>query len=226
MLKSYFNAAFRNFSKNKFHTFINVLGLSVGLAATLLALIFVLDEQSFDTFHTKKDRLYRLNKIRTESDGSTNLNAESSGLYGPGMEDEFPEVEETVRYQPFYANVVLSYKDRNVELKEQEIVIVDASFFDVFDFNLTEGVRSTVLARPETIVLPPELAQALFGSEDPIGKTVKGIDGFDFEVTGIVLEAPRNSHIQYKALVSYVSTTPQLGKLNMEWMNNWFTQGL
>lgn len=226
MLKSYFTAAFRNFSKNKLHTVINVLGLSVGLTATLLALIFVLDELSFDTFHTKGDRLYRMNKMRTESDGSTNLNAESSGLYGPGMEDEFPEVEQTVRYQPWYNNVVLSYNDRNIELKESEIVFVDESFFDVFDFTLTKGVKSAALARPETIVLTPGLALALFGNEDPIGKTVKGINGLDYEVTGIAAEAPRNSHIQYKALVSFVSTTPQVGHLNLEWMNNWHTQTL
>lgn len=226
MLKSYFTAALRNFSKNKLHTFINVLGLSVGLTATLLALIFVLDEQSFDTFHTKGDRLYRINKIRTESDGSISLNAESSGLYGPGMEDEFPEVEATVLYQPWYNNVVLSRNDKNVELKESEIVFVDEDFFEVFDFYLTAGIKSTALSRPETMVLTPGLAQALFGNEDPIGKTVKGINGLDYEVTGIAAEAPRNSHIQFKALVSFVSTTPQLGHLNFEWMNNWHTQTL
>jgi putative ABC transport system permease protein len=134
MFKSYITAALRNFGKNKLHTFINVLGLSVGLTATLLALIFVLDEQSFDTFHTKGERLYRLNKVRTESDGSTNLNAESSGLYGPVIEDELPEVEKTVRYQTWFGQVMLSRDDRNVELKEQEILIVDKGFFEVFRF--------------------------------------------------------------------------------------------
>src|SRR5690242_5480920 len=106
MLRNHLTAAFRNFRKNKFHTFINVLGLGLGLMASLLAFVFVLDEVSFDAFHSKKDRLYRLNKISFEPDGSTFLNAETSGLMGPTMVTEYGEVEKVVRYQPWYNPVV------------------------------------------------------------------------------------------------------------------------
>src|SRR4051812_11596885 len=102
MLRSYFIAAVRNFSRNRLHFLINVLGLSLGLAATLLATMFVVDETSFDSFHSKRDRLYRLNKIAVESTGGTSLTAESSGLMGPTMVVEFPEVESIVRYQPWF----------------------------------------------------------------------------------------------------------------------------
>lgn len=226
MIKSYLLTAIRHFRKNKLHASINILGLSLGLMVSMLALIFMLDEQSYDTFNTKAERLYRLNKVRTDNQGSTSLNAESSGLYGPGMKDEFPEVEKFVRYQPWYNTVVLSYEGRNVTLNEEEAVFVDNDFFGVFDFELIRGKQDDVLTRPSTIVLTEPIAAALFGSQDPIGKSVVGINGVEFEVTGIAREAPRNSHIQYKALVSFVTTTPQLGPLDFEWMNNWHTQTL
>lgn len=226
MLKSYLVTALRHFNKKKLHASINILGLGLGLMVSLLALVFMLDEQSFDRFHSKAERIYRLNKFRIDGDYVTTPNAESSGLYGPGMKDEFPEVEDFVRYQPWYNSIVLSYKTQNIELKEEESVFVDNSFFEVFDFELIRGSDSDVLSRPSTIVLTEELANALFGSEDPIGKTVTGMNGIDLEVTGISKSAPRNSHIQYKALISFSTTTPHLGALNFEWMNNWHTQTL
>jgi len=225
MLKSYLLTALRHFRKNKLHASINILGLGLGLMVSLLALTFMLDEQSFDTFHNNANRLYRLNKVGIGSDGSSHLNAESSGLYGPGMKDEFPEVENYVRYQTWGA-IVLSYRDKNIELKEEETLFVDNSFFEVFDFELKRGDQSAVLTRPSTIVLTPALAQSLFGPEDPVGKSVLGMNGVELEVTGIADEAPRNSHIQYRALISFATTTPQLGPLNFEWMNNWHTQTL
>ncbi len=226
MIKSYLITALRHFRKNKLHASINILGLGLGLMVSMLALIFMLDEQSYDTFHAKADRLYRLNKVRTDNDGSTSLNAESSGLFGPGMKAEFPEVEKFVRYQPWYNTVVLSYEGRNISLNEEDAVFVDKDFFDVFDFELERGKKEGVLERPSTIVLTEGIAAALFGSQDPIGKSVVGINGLEFEVTGVAKEAPQNSHIQYKALISFVTTTPQLGPLNYEWMNNWHTQTL
>ncbi|HRW98276.1 MAG TPA: ABC transporter permease [Cyclobacteriaceae bacterium] len=226
MFKSYLTTALRHFSRNKFHSLINILGLGLGIMVSILALMFMLDEASFDTFHSKADRLYRLNKERIDETGDVTLNAESSGLYGPGIKEVFPEVENYMRYQPWFDEVVLSYEGKHLQVDEQEIVIVDDTFFDVFDFELTRGDKNKVLTRPATMVLTEDLAASLFGAADPIGKSVVGINGFEFEITGIAKEAPRNSHIQYKALVSYASTVPQLGPLNYEWMNNWHTQGI
>jgi putative ABC transport system permease protein len=168
MLKSYILTALRHFRKDRLHASINILGLGLGLMVSLLALVFMMDEQSFDIFHTKGDRIYRLNKSRVDPSGTVNYNAESSGLYGPGMLDEFPEIENFVRYQPWFNSIVLTNKDRNIELKEQESLFVDNSFFEIFDFELLRGDKSSVLIRPSTIVLTPELANALFGTEDPV----------------------------------------------------------
>jgi putative ABC transport system permease protein len=226
MLTTHLTTSVRNFKKNKLHTAISIIGLGIGLATSLLALMFVLDEQSFDAFHSRKELLYRLNKITTETNGSTFRNAETSGLMGPTLVTDFPEVDKVVRYDPWYETVVLSNKEHNVELGEADILIVDSAFFEVFDFTLLRGSPKAVLTRPSTIVLTESLAKRLFSNEDPIGKTVTGINGLAYEVTGIAQEPPRNSHIQYKALVSWTSTVPGLGALNYEWMNNWIAQGI
>jgi len=97
MLRSYLQSALRHFRVNKVHTAINISGLCIGVAASLLAGMFVLDELSFDQFHTRIDRLYRLNKINTGSDGSQTLTSETSGMMGPTMTEEFPEVELSTR---------------------------------------------------------------------------------------------------------------------------------
>lgn len=226
MIRSYITAAIRNFMRNRLHFLINVFGLSIGLAATLLATMFVIDETSFDNFHRKLDRLYRLNKVAIESTGSRSLTAETSGLMGPTMATEFPEVESVVRYQSWSDDVVLSYGEKSVVISEGKTLIVDSTFFQVFDFTLVQGDRAQVLDRPSTIVLTPQVANALFGEEDPIGKTVIGMSGLSFEVTGVAEPAPRNSHIQYQTLVSFTTTTPQVGPMPLIWMNNWMAQTL
>jgi putative ABC transport system permease protein len=226
MLRSYLTAAIRNFTRNRLHFLINVFGLALGLASTLLASMFVIDETSFDRFHRKGDRLYRLNKIALESTGERSLNAESSGMMGPTMVSEFPEVESIVRYQPWFDDIVLSNDTRSIEIPEKGALFVDSTFFQVFDFKLITGSKSTVLNRPSTIVLTPRVASALFAGEDPIGKSVTGVNGVSFEVTGIAEPAPRNSHIQYHVLMSFTTTTPQLGPMPMEWMNNWIAQSV
>lgn len=226
MLISYVTTSFRNFRKYKLHSIISLTGLGVGIMASILAFIFVLDEQSFDKFHSRLDRLYRLNKISKEANGATFKNAESSGMMGPTMVSEFEEVEKVVRYQTWGDAVILSNQGTNIELGEADILIVDSTFFKVFDFELVRGSVNDVLTRPSTMVLTEDLAKSLFGEEDPIGKTVIGINSLPYEITGVAKEAPRNSHIQYKALVSWATTVPQLGPLNYEWMNNWIAQGI
>lgn len=226
MIANYILAALRNFQRNKLHAAIMFLGLSLGLMTSLLALMFVVDENSFDRFHSRLDRMYRLNKVSKDEDGSTFKNAETSGMMGPTLVAEFPEVERAVRYQPWYNAVVFSQEDRNVELAEQEVVIVDSTFFEVFDFDLVRGSAANVLSRPGTVVLTEALAASLFGNEDPVGKSIVGINNLSFEVTGVAKEAPRNSHIQYKALISWSTTVPGLGSMPFEWMNNWIAQGI
>ncbi len=223
MIKSYFTTAFRNLWRNKFHSSINILGLSIGLAACFLAFMFILDEFSFDQFHSKKDRLYRLNKINLEENGVRSLTAESSGLMGPTMVHDFGEVESVVRYSPQFNDVLLSYRDKNIMVTNGELAFVDSTFFDVFDFKLLRGNPKEVLRRPLTMIITDKLAKTLFGEEDPIGKTIIGFADLEFEITGIAEEPPRNSHIQFSGLMSWATTVQPL---QFDFMNNWIAQAI
>jgi putative ABC transport system permease protein len=226
MTQNYLAVTARLFRKNRLHTIINIVCLSVGLTASLLTLMFIIDELSFDRFHAKGERIFRLNKVNMEADGSRSLTAESSGLMGPTMRDEFPEVENFVRYSPVSSKVVLTNGDKNVLLTEQELSFVDSSFFLVFDFRLLKGDPSTALRAPRSIVLTEKIARNLFGDEDPVGKTIKGFQDLDYEVTGIIAEPPRNSHLQFSALMSWTTTVPELGPLPFTFMNNWIAQAI
>ncbi|MEJ0057860.1 MAG: FtsX-like permease family protein [Bacteroidota bacterium] len=198
------------------------------MMGSILAIMFMMDEKSFDQFHANKDRLFRLNKVFVEDDKSTTLQAESSGLMGPTMVDEFPEVEATVRFHPWYEEVLLSNEEKTLITGEADLAFADSTFFQVFDFKLLRGDPRKVLTRPSTIVITEQVAKSLFGNQDPIGKTFIGIGGLPFEVTGIAEEPPRNSHIQFTGLISWTTTVPQLGpgRLQFEWMNNWIAQGI
>ena len=100
MFNNYLLAALRTFRRNRLHTTLTLLGLSLGLMSSLLAILFVIDEQSFDTFHTRAGRLFRLNKVVHEEDGTTLKTAETSGMMGPTLREDFPEVKSMIRYQP------------------------------------------------------------------------------------------------------------------------------
>lgn len=221
-----FRYALRFCIKNKVHTFITISGLAIGLASVMLAAMFVVHENSFDKFHSKSDRIYRLNKINTEPDGSVTPTTETSGMMGPAMVEEFPEVENVIRLELWSEDVVLSFNEKDVLITKDNWGFVDNSFFDVLDFSLIAGNTKTALSRPQTIVLTEGTAKNLFGVEDPIGKSVKGLSGVDFEVTGIAAEPPANSHLQFQALVSWSTTTPGAGLLAFDWMNNWIAQGI
>ncbi len=226
MIQSYLTTAARNFRRNKLHTSINIIGLAVGIMASVLALLFALDEQSFDNFHSKRDRIVRLNKINNMPDGSTMLTYETSGMMGPTMVEEFPEVEKAVRFLPWFDEVVVSFEGRNFVVPSAQLAFADSTYFEVFDFNLLRGDARTVLDKPQSLVLTQSLAKSIFGDLDPVGRSVTGFDGKTFDVTGIVADPPRNSHMQFQGLMSWSTTNPQQGATPQEWMNNWIAQGI
>jgi putative ABC transport system permease protein len=222
MYKNYFKVAYRNILGNKFQSLANTLSLSIGIASVLIIILFVQSELSFDNFHQKSERLYRLNKVVNSGAGKTK-NDESSGLFGKGMVDEFPEVQSATRFEQ-RGSVVFTYKENSIKVKEA--VYADANFFEVFDFQLKEGDKSKVLQRSSTVVLTEATAAAIFGSEDPIGKVVTGVGNVEYQVTGIADDPPKNSHIQFDLLISWETTVPEKGPLSINWMNNWMSQGI
>lgn len=222
MFKNYFKVAYRNITRHKFYSFANTFSLAFGIASALLIALFVKSELSFDNFHTKSDQLYRLNKY-VKSESGISKSDESSGLFGPTMVEEFPEVLAAVRYEGA-GNIALTYQEKSIRVPR--VSYADANFFEVFDFKLLEGNASNALERPSSLVLTESTSYALFGDKNPINQVVKAMGGLDYIVTGIVANPPKNSHIQFNALASWSTTVPGVGLLNREWMNNWGTQGI
>lgn len=223
MLKHNFKLFFRVITRQRLHSLLTIGGLGLGLTAVLLAFVFIEDEKSFDTFHHKMDRLYRVNKWVQDPGGERFKVAETPGLMAATMDQDFPEVEAAAKVAPWFDEVLLSYEDQHHRIKNW--VFADSNFFYLFDFKLLAGADPTqVLSAPGQMVVSQSLAKRLFGDRNPIGKSIRGLNEQMFTVSGVIEDAPRQSHIQYDALVSWASTQPNSNVLNFSFMNNWLGQ--
>ena len=207
MIKNYFTIALRNVLRYKFFSLINVLGLTIGMTTCLFIYIFVKDELSFDTFHRDYQNIYRValeGKIGTQE-----LNVSSTSYpVARALQEVVPGVEQSVRLWPREATV---FKNGDKIFTEKDVFYADSTFIDFFSFPLLKGNPSTALLEPNSVVLTPSLATKYFGEEDPIGKTLTiGNDNKAFKVTGIISPAPSNSHLQYTALLSFITADNDL----------------
>ena len=214
MFKNYFKTAWRNLWKNKIYSSINVIGLSIGMAACILILLFVSYERSFDKFHTKN--IYRLNEVQ-KFEGMVAAQKVALSMFpmGPTLNDEFPEIKNFTRINA-NGNVPLNYGEKKVYIKR--ICFVDSTFLDLFDFPLLKGDRRSALEKKNTIVLSQETAEKIFGKEDPVGKTLINYDRNDTTnvvVTGVLENVPPNSQLQFDALIPFSTI------YRPDWMNNW-----
>ena len=208
MLKDYFKIAFRSIFKYRGYSFINMIGLTLGITAAVFIWQYVYFERSYETFHSRADRIYRL-PIKFFSQGVFEIaDAMNYAPTGPAMKEELPEVEEFVRISPEYGRVVLSVDERKFE--ESKIYYADSTLFEVFDFELLEGDRSTCLVEPGSIVLPLSVAERYFGPQrtwvdSPVGQSIRYNNKRNLLITGIMADVPRNSHIKFGALISFTS---------------------
>ncbi len=197
MFKHYFKLAIRSIIKERLYSFINILGLSVGVAVAVLMLLFATDEWSFDKFHSKSDRIYRL-WVKEHFRGDIFFNSVTPFVLGRAVEENFPEVESMARY------ITINSLVENGTITDQEpIHFVSPSFFDVFGFPMLEGNRSDDL---KSILVTPSIAQKYFGTESPVGKTlaieISG-EAEEFAVRGVIDEAPANSSIQFSIVLPF-----------------------
>ncbi|MDQ2657684.1 MAG: ABC transporter permease [Bacteroidota bacterium] len=201
MLRNYLTSILRYVSKNKAFTLINVLGLAIGMMACMLITQFVMHEFSYDSFHAKKDRIFRLQLDRyNKGELSTQWAGGAMGI-GPDVKDNFGEVEDYVRLTG--SNALFSYGD--VFFKEEGVYYATPSFFTVFTVPLIQGIDSMALKEPFKVVLSESLAKKYFGQEDPIGKTIRNNGTMEFEVTGVFADLPPNTHMNINALFSYAT---------------------
>jgi putative ABC transport system permease protein len=217
MLENYLKITLRNMKRHKGYSFINLAGLTVGIACAVFILLWVRDEQSYDRFHDKADRIYRV--VSSTSDDGSPTNANGAFGVAPALKREFPEVIETVRIRKIEGGgkKYVGYRDK--KYYEPRFFFSEPSIFTVFNFPLIKGDPATALDDPYSIVLTEETAKRYFGNEDPMGKTMEADPYNDgelmlFRITGIAENVPSNSHFHFDFLASYSSLRENTDEFN------------
>jgi len=198
MLPAYLISFFRQISRNKVFTILNLLGLSVGMAAFMLLLQFVIYENSFDEFHENSDRIYRIRYDDYVNGQRMFACAAAVPAVGPAMKNNFPEV---LEYSWAFPLAGVLTNDQNISYRERKIQIATPSFLKMFDWELIAG-DTAALSKPYTVVVTESTAKKYYGEEDPIGKTLRYGDEYEFEIRGVIRDVPDNSHIKFSVLVS------------------------
>ncbi|MBN2775693.1 MAG: ABC transporter permease [Prolixibacteraceae bacterium] len=216
MIKNFLKFSFRSLKKQKGYVFINILGLSIGIACSLIITLFVLHQLSYDKYHEKKDRMYRLVLDGKIGDQEI-LGAYSAAVIGPTMAVDIPEVESFCRMNTFGETIV---KDGDRNFVIHDFAEVDSSFFGIFSIPLLKGDIKNVLKEPNTMVLSETTAKKIFGDEDPVDKFLKiNTRNEPYRITGVMADFPENTHFNADILTSFM-TNPRAN--DPEWLNNSF----
>lgn len=212
MFLNYLKSAWRNIYKRKEFSMLNILGLSVGMAACLLILQYVNYEKSYDNFHPDLSRLYRLNLGMAKTGNPTfKFLATNHPAAGLTLKRDFPQVEEVTRLVDvsiFTGSAVISYKADGKNPKtfyEKDMYLADPSILEIFAYPLIKGNPSTALAGQDNVVITESMAKKYFGDEEPMGKILSLNGELEVKVTGVLKDLPQNSHLSISALFSSVS---------------------
>lgn len=197
------------------YTLINMLGLAIGMACVILIMLYVQSELSYDTFHTYKDQIYRLNiQVRNPQTGDVATRAIGPYRLAKELKVDFEDMPHIVRFAP-QGRELIEHNDENYV--EQNMTFADEDVFEVFSFPLRRGDPKTVLKDPYSIVVTEEIARKYFGDADPIGKTLRMRDS-DFAITGIMEEVPENSQFQFNIIASMNCAEQVFSRIVLE---NW-----
>src|SRR5688572_18010842 len=209
MLKNYFKIAWRNLKRNKSYAAINIVGLSLGIACSILIFVLVNHHLSFDNFHTKKDRIYRV--ITEWHDGEVGRSGAVPSPVGKAVRTDLTFAEKCARVID-YRDVLISIpggKDIKKFNEENGIVYAEPAFFDIVDFPLVKGNRKEILLNPNTAVITEKLAKKYFGSEDAMGKLIRVDNRINFTVNGILKDIPINTDRPHEIYLSYQNLKDQ-----------------
>ncbi len=213
MLQNYLKIAFRNLLRNKVYSFINIVGLAVGMAVAMLIFLFVSHEVSFDKFHVNGDRIYKVNSEEKYGEQTVQTSSMTSKL-APILKEDNSEIIDFVR-EGTISDIVFK-NTQNPSLKFVGLFnFVDKSFFSVFSFKLKFGDTQTVILSPFSIVISEKIAKKYFGNENPIGKTLLCDSKHIFTVTGVMEDTPSNSSSYYDYLTS-LEMYPKMGNKHKE----------
>jgi putative ABC transport system permease protein len=206
MLKNLIKTAIRHIVKHLGYSILNILGLTLGITSALFLIIYVADEVSYDRYHEKADRIYRVSStIKEPDDQFTWIVAQIP--FGPQVVHDYPEVQSSVRFINMPRAV---YKFEDKEFNEENFFYVDSTLFDIFTYKVIKGEIKSALLAPKKIILTEKIANKYFGKTDPIGKTLTtGTD--TYEVTGVIQDVPTNSHFRFDAVAARNNLPKQLG---------------
>ena len=198
MFKNLLLIGLRNFRKDKWYSLLNILGLTIGITFSLFLIFYIADELGYDRFHRKADRIFRINSYIHERDKNTDWVYTQLPL-GPTLKQDYPEVEEMVR---FINRERTLFKNGEKNFFETKVFYADSTIFKIFSHHFLEGAPSTALNAPFDIVITKSLAEKYFGKkESAVGKTLRTV--YDvYKVTGVIEDVPGNSHLRFDMLIS------------------------
>lgn len=202
MLKNYFKIAWRNLLHNKVYSLINIWGLTVGLACSLLIFLYVIDEMSFDKIHDNYENIHKI-ESQYEINSSFRATLDFPAGLSPLLKNEVEGIKNSVRFER-KSKVVISHETE--KSYEENFVYTDPSFFEMFNFDLQQGDKETALNDPLSVVISQEISSKYFPDENPMGKTLV-IDEKDYLVTGILAPIPHNTHFDFSMLSSFETLT-------------------
>ena len=218
MIRNYLLLAIKHLRKQKIFSFINILGLTVGITCCFMIFLFILNELSYDNFHKNAKDIYRVARVGNNN-GERREVPYLSPAYGPALKNDYPDaVKAEVRVMR--DNDLISYN--NISFNEKEVFLTDANFFQFFDFPLIKGNAATVLKDPNSIVLTETSAKKYFGNDDPIGKVLQFNKERQLKVTGVCEDVPVNSHLQFDMVIPLELLRP----MQPDWFTQWPNNGL
>jgi len=198
MLQNFLKVAWRNLFRGKGFSFINISGLAVGMASALLILVWVQNELSYDRFYTHSDRLYQLWRNGKDNTGLLSFNTIPQ-IVAPTMKQDYPEVERASRV--FWGEtLLLSRGDKKLNIVG---TMADPDFLTMFDFPLLRGDRATALIQPTQMVITERTAKTFFGNEDPIGKTIRLDNKYDYAVSAVLKDLPNNTRFDFEFILPW-----------------------
>jgi putative ABC transport system permease protein len=224
MIKNYLKIAFRNLVKHKSFSFINIIGVAIGLACFLLLSLYVKDELSYDRHHANADRIYRLSRTFLSKDGSVSLRlGHAAPPFGPLIKEDFPEVEQVVRM--LATDGLVRYGEK--VFNEENMYVAEKNIFSVFSFHVLSGNPDKALENPFSIMFSRPMAEKYFGNENPVGKTIRFDNQLDYLVTGVFEPLPSQSTFHPNFLISFSTLADDrvygAEGLRSNWGNNSFS---
>jgi putative ABC transport system permease protein len=217
MIRNHLLTTVRNIKNNKGYVFINIAGLSVGMACFILILLWVQDELNFDRFHENINKLYRVVDHEQYSNGEEFYFAVNPPALAQALQDNYPEFREVARYRS-EKDKVIEYGDKR--FTEQGLSFADPSFLKMFSFPFIKGNKEKALSDPHSIIITEKISEKYFGNSDPVGKTLRIDNRVDFQVTGVLKNIPSNSYLNFDFIVPF-NTIEEFG-LPIEGWNRYY----